>query len=57
MDQSAKHAKDLCQRVLSNPARKEHPHWGDDFIAHQCEAHPEIREELERLALALNKPH
>jgi hypothetical protein len=50
MDQSTKHAIELCQRVLTNPARKDRPHWGDDFIAHQCEVHPEIREALAKLA-------
>jgi hypothetical protein len=59
MDQSTKHVIELCQRVLTNPARKEKPHWGDDFIAHQVEAHPEIRDEVARLGAgpSRDRPH
>jgi hypothetical protein len=38
-----------CRRILTSPVRREHPHWGDDFIAHRIAEHPELETEVERI--------
>ena len=42
-------AIELCRRILTSPVRREHPHWGDDFIAHQLSEHPELETTVKRL--------
>ena len=40
---------ELCRRILTSPVRLEHPHWGDDFIAHRLAEHPELEAEVNRI--------
>ena len=49
MEADTMEAIELCRRILSSPVRREHPHWGDDFIAHQVAVHPEMEPEVTRL--------
>jgi hypothetical protein len=49
MDTSSMDAIELCRRILTSPVRAEHPHWGDDFIAHRLAEHPELEPEVERI--------
>lgn len=49
MDADTKDTIELCRRILTSPVRREHPHWGDDFIAHRLAEHPEIEPELNRI--------
>lgn len=49
MDADTKDAIELCRRILTSPVRREHPHWGDDFIAHRLAEHPEIEPVLNRI--------
>ena len=49
MDTSSMDAIELCRRILTSPVRHEHPHWGDDFIAHRIAEHPEMEPEVNRI--------
>ena len=49
MEADTMEAIELCRRILTSPVRREHPHWGDDFIAHQVAEHPEMEPEVTRL--------
>jgi hypothetical protein len=49
MDVEAMETIELCRRILTSPVRLEHPHWGDDFIAHRIAEHPEVEPEVERI--------
>ena len=49
MEKASLEALELCRRVLESPARSRNEHWGDDFIAHRCQEHPELQEEVARL--------
>ncbi len=40
---------EFCRRILTSPVRLEHPHWGDDFIAHRLAEHPELEAEVNRI--------
>jgi hypothetical protein len=42
-------AIELCRRILTSPVRREHPRWGDDFIAHCIAEHPEMEPTVKRL--------
>ena len=49
MDAETLEAIELCRRILTSPIRREHPRWGEDFIAHRVAEHPEMEPEVKRL--------
>ena len=42
-------AIELCRRILTSPVRREHPNWGEDFIAHRISERPEMEPTVRRL--------
>jgi len=49
MDAETKEAIELCRRVLTSPARRENPRWGESFIAHRIAEHPDMEPEVRRI--------
>jgi len=49
MDAETLEAIELCRRILTSPVRREHPKWGEDFIAHRVAEHPEMESEVTRI--------
>jgi hypothetical protein len=49
MEADTNEAIELCRRVLTSSIHARNPRWGEDFIAHRIQEHPEIEPEVRRI--------